>query len=361
MNVLALVTEAFGGKGGIAQYNRDFLEAFAKLQRDAKVIVLPRYAPLPFSTPENINQAEPSTGRLAFNMRVLLASVRTKADVVFCGHLILAPLAVVIARISGAKLIIQMHGIEAWPRPTLLQRFGVEHADLVLSVSRYTRSRVAAWAAIEPARLIVVPNTVAEDCSPGDGSQFRARCNLHEQRILLAVGRFDATESYKGHDRIIAALPRLAAAGHDVVFVVLGEGNQRFSLEQLARDYGVPNRVRFMGSVSRKIVIEAYRAADLFVMPSTGEGFGFVFLESMACGTPALGLAVAGALDALGDGELGMVTAEQDLVHAIERILNSRSPDRGKLAVAVRARFGKEAFRSRVRHVLGRVVPPCNI
>ena len=73
---------------------------------------------------------------------------------------------------------------------------------------------------------------------------------------------------------------------------------------------GVADRVRFMGEVGPDILVDAYRMADLFVMPSTGEGFGIAFIEAMACGTPALGLAVCGARDAFGDGELGMLHTE---------------------------------------------------
>ena len=50
-----------------------------------------------------------------------------------------------------------------------------------------------------------------------------------------------------------------------------------------------------MGEVGPDTLVDAYRMADLFVMPSTGEGFGIAFIEAMACGTPALGLCVCGA------------------------------------------------------------------
>lgn len=70
-------------------------------------------------------------------------------------------------------------------------------------------------------------------------------------------------------------------------------------LEGLAREIGVSDRVRLVGALPRETLIGAYRMADLFVMPSTGEGLGVAFLEAMACGTPVLGLDVAGARDAL--------------------------------------------------------------
>jgi phosphatidylinositol alpha-1,6-mannosyltransferase len=79
-------------------------------------------------------------------------------------------------------------------------------------------------------------------------------------------------------------------------------------------------------------------------MPSTGEGFGIAFLEAMASGTPALGLDIGGARDALADGELGTCLTETGLTAALARALGTPKRDREALAGAVRARFGCRSF-----------------
>ena len=318
--MLALVTDAFGGRGGIAQYNRDFLGAVVNCGAVSSITVLPRHAIDPAMPPTAIEQLRPRPGRIAYALAALRAAISRPIDIVFCGHLYMAPLASLIAAHAKAKLIVQMHGIEAWARPKRHQRAAVESADLVLCVSRYTRARVLSWAAIEPERVIVLPNTVREAFTPGDASALRAKWGLEGKRVLLTVGRMDARERYKGHDLVIEALPQLVAAGHDVIYVVLGDGDDVARLKTTALGLGVADRVRFMGEVGPDILVEAYRMADLFVMPSTGEGFGIAFIEAMACGTPALGLCACGARDAFGNGELGATTTEAELPAAIARI-----------------------------------------
>lgn len=345
VTMLALVTDAFGGRGGIAQYNRDFLSALAQGDAPSPIFVLPRRAPDPVLPPPGIVQAPARFSRIAYAFHALRTA---RADVVFCGHLYMVPLAALLARLKGAKLIVQVHGVEAWTRPSAMQRAAVEAADLVLCVSRDTRARVLEWAALAPERVVVVPNTVSEIFCPGDGASLRAKWNLNGRRVLLTVGRIDLCDRYKGHDRVIAALPYLVAQGHDVVYVAIGEGDDIERLKKIAADIGVDDRVRFMGAVAPETLVEAYRAADLFVMPSTGEGFGIVYLEAMACGTPALGLAAGGAVDALADGELGIIANEDDLAATIGRELRSPKRAAGDLALATRARFGWQAFAAQI-------------
>ncbi len=353
--MLALVTDAFGGRGGIAQYNRDFLGTLADARAVSSITILPRHAPdLPL-VPETIEQAIARPGRIAYLVAALRTALFRHIDIVFCGHLFMAPLAALITRLKGAKLIVQTHGIEAWPRPSRLQRAALEAADLVLCVSRHTRAAVLSWAAIAPERVLVVSNTVREAFTPGDGSTQRAALGLEGKRVLLTVGRMDSRERYKGHDRVIAAIPDLVAKGYDICYLIVGEGDDRSRLEALARDAGVRERVRFLGAIELQSLVETYRMADLFVMPSTGEGFGVAFLEAMASGTPALGLGVAGARDALADGELGTAVSEEDLSATIARLLDQPKCHCSALAAAVSARFGRERFAAGARTVFDRL------
>src|SRR5205823_1375080 len=116
------------------------------------------------------------------------------------------------------------------PRPSRLQLAAAEAADLVLCVSRHTRACVAGWAAIAPERIVVVPNTVADGFTPGDGRELRAKLGIEDKRVLLTVGRMAPGERYKGHDRVIAAIPDLVGRGHDLIYVIIGEGEDRVRL-----------------------------------------------------------------------------------------------------------------------------------
>jgi phosphatidylinositol alpha-1,6-mannosyltransferase len=354
--MLALVSDAFGGRGGIAQYNRDFLGALKKAGAVSSIRVLPRQTVDRVAPPEGITQDEPRPDRFTYSLAAIRAALSARIDIIFCGHLYMAPLAALIARIKRAKLVIQTHGLEAWTRPLPLCRAAVEAADLVLCVSRFTRGRLLSWAAIAPERVLVLPNTVADAFTPGDGSSLRKAWGLEGKRVLLTVGRMDARERYKGHDRVIAALPQLVAEGHDVAYLILGEGDDRERLGTLSRTAGVGDRVHFMGAVGRETLVQAYQLADVFVMPSTGEGFGIAFLEAMASGTPALGLAAGGALDALADGKLGIAVNEADFPGAISRALLAAKPDPLVLAREARRRFGQEPFLAYARVAFDRLL-----
>jgi phosphatidyl-myo-inositol dimannoside synthase len=353
------VTDTFGGYGGIAQYNRDFLSTLAESEAASSITVLPRHAPLRITCPTGINQTPARPTRLRYSAMALMTAFGLRTDVVLCGHLYMAPLARLIARLRGAKLIVQMHGIEAWRCPSRMQRAATEAADLVLCVSRYTRTCVLGWAAIAPERVIVVPDTVEDGFTPGDGSALRVALGIGGRRVLLTVGRMAAAERYKGHDRVIAVIPDLVRRGHDIVYVIIGQGEDRARLKEIAQEIDVADRVLFLGAVEARFLIEAYRMADLFVMPSTGEGFGIAFLESMASGTPALGLAVAGACDALADGQLGTAVAgREDLPTAIARLLDTPKADPDVLSGAVRSRFGRAVFGAQLAKVVERLLLP---
>ena len=148
---------------------------------------------------------------------------------------------------------------------------------------------------------------------------------MHGKRILLTVGRLAADERGKGHDRVIRALPALVAVDPDLVYLVIGEGDDRVRLEELARQTGVADHVRFTGRVPAAELADYYRLATVFVMPSHQEGFGIVFLEAAASGLTPIGGNRDGSSDALADGVIGIgidPESQDQLIAAIRRVLS---------------------------------------
>jgi len=297
-----------------------------------EVIVLPREGAAPADTlPRGVRQLPPVQNRLAYVLAALRAArAHGRIDVVFCGHLFVAPLAAIVARLARARLWVQVHGIEAWQELSGLHRRSVEAAALVTSVSRHTRRRLLRWVDIEPARVKILPNTVEQRFQPGPKpDHLLERHAARGKLVLMTVSRLAASERYKGHDRVIRSLPRVLSEHPDTIYIVVGDGDDRPRLEMLAAQCGVTEKVRFIGQVPRDELPDYFRLADVFVMPSTGEGFGIVFLEAMATGIGVIGGNQDGSVDALCDGALGILVEPEDreeLASAICAALAGRAP-----------------------------------
>ncbi len=110
----------------------------------------------------------------------------------------------------------------------------------------------------------------------------------------------------------------------DAVLVLVGEGEDRPRLEQLARDSGVADHIHFLFGLKQEELFACYAHCDVFALPSRGEGFGLVFLEAMACAKPAIGGAHGGTPDVIEDGLTGLLVPHGDaalLSSALESLL----------------------------------------
>jgi phosphatidylinositol alpha-1,6-mannosyltransferase len=332
VKLLALVSDAFGGTGGIARYNRDLLSALVNGDAQRGIVVLPREGRAePTRLPSDLCQRRPR-GRVGFVLAALWTAWRDGPfDAVFCGHFRLAPLAAVIANFWRLPLWLQLHGLEVAGPLRWAQRWAVAQASLITSVSRHTRHRFLGLVRLDPWRLRVLPNMVGAGFVPGPQPEYLLdRHGLRGKTVLLTVARLSAIERYKGHDRVIAALPELAASNPRIVYMIVGEGEDRARLEDLTRTTGVADRVIFAGGVSDDELPDYYRAADLFVMPSSNEGFGIVFLEAVASGLPVIAGNIDGSADALADGALGTLINpldRQELVRAVVEALAAATSD----------------------------------
>jgi phosphatidyl-myo-inositol dimannoside synthase len=97
----------------------------------------------------------------------------------------------------------------------------------------------------------------------------------------------------------------------DVKYLVIGRGDDRPRLEQLAQNLNISDRVIFAGFIANEALADHYRVADAYIMPSQ-EGFGIVYLEAMACGKPVISGDADGSADPLQDGRLGWRVPHRD-------------------------------------------------
>ncbi|MDX1747212.1 MAG: glycosyltransferase, partial [Halobacteriales archaeon] len=123
----------------------------------------------------------------------------------------------------------------------------------------------------------------------------------------------------------------------DVRLLIAGTGRAEPSLRRLAEDLGIGDRIEFLGYVPEEDLPGLYSSADITLFPPTYEGFGLVFLESMACGTPVVAPAVGGVPDVVTDGVDGCIVEREPKAMAdrISELLDD--PDRlQKLSSAAR-------------------------
>jgi phosphatidylinositol alpha-1,6-mannosyltransferase len=279
------------------------------------------------------------------NATALARGVSLRPQITLSMHIVTSPAAAGIGSAVGARTVEYFHAEEIGAKPRLA-KFAAEHTDASIAVSEYTAGLVAATGAV-PRALHVIGNgtDVPEDASPLDDAR----------PTILTIARIE--ERYKGHDTIVRALPLVLAKVPDAQWVVIGDGSLRAGLEALAASYGVSQAVRFLGAVSDEQRNLWLRRARLLAMPSrlpaggfAGEGFGIVYLEAGAYGKPVVAGNVGGALDAVRDGETGLLVEPTDPVlvaEAITRLLLD-----GELA----RRLGEGGRRNALAHTWPHVV-----
>lgn len=336
IRVLALVTDAYGGRGGIAAFNRDMLAAMSASTAVREVIVLPRLAPGAIAgVPEKISFRANAIGSKLAYLRSLLALLGGdgRFDLIVCGHINLVPAAKLAAMRLRVPLLLIIHGIDAWtpPRGVLARRLA-DRVDRVVAVSAVTRDRFLLWAESKPP-VTIVPNPVELDAF-GAGPKpdyLLDRYGLRNRTILMTLGRLSSEDRYKGFDEVMRILPALRQEVPRVAYLIAGDGPDRSRLEALARTSEVSDAVIFAGYVAESEKADHYRLADAYVMPSRGEGFGRVYLEALASGIPVVASTLDGGREALLDGELGELVNPDDPADVLRGIRAALARGRGEV------------------------------
>jgi len=223
-------------------------------------------------------------------------------------------IALVVGKLLRKKIVIYAHGeeITTWRQAMKFRVmcFTYRHADVVIANSEFTRQELIQLDVNEKKIVQINPGVDIHRFTPHlDYSDLRKSINLSkEQSMVLSVGRLSRR---KGFDQVIKALPALLESGLDVKYVLIGIGEDDQYLRTLAEEYGVIDRVCFLGHVEASDLPRWYNACDIFAMPNREidgdtEGFGLVFLEAAACGNPSIAGLAGGTGSAVLDGKTGI-------------------------------------------------------
>jgi glycosyltransferase involved in cell wall biosynthesis len=247
------------------------------------------------------------------------------------------------------------HGLEVWYRLTPMQKWALRRVGRILSVSAYTRSRIAALApGVPPDLMEIFPNAVSSDFSrkPASSATDRGTEKI-SPRFYLTVSRLDRRERAKG---ILTLLEAMSGLEDDRIrLVVAGDGNDRAFLMQVAERLGLANRVKWIGSVDDATLLDLYSRCTAFVLPSCQEGFGIVYLEAMRCGAPVIAAREKGVVDVVMHRETGLLVEFGDVVGLMaamseidrDALLRVRVRKAALAQVTGRGRFTYAAFKER--------------
>lgn len=199
-----------------------------------------------------------------------------------------------------------------------IERFVLRRADLILPIGQFTE-KLAILKGAEPGRIIRFPSF------PALGGVKVSLSDLPTDPVLLYAGRL---EKEKGVHILLQALVKIKRYIPSIKLLIAGEGSFRPELERLVELLDLKENVRFLGWLSGEKLIEAFRSAQMLILPSIiEEGVGMALVDAGLIGRPVIGSDLGGIRDIIHDGKNGLLFPPGDalaLAEAILKLLNDR-------------------------------------
>lgn len=204
-----------------------------------------------------------------------------------------------------------------------LERLNARGAPLVLTTSAYCRRKIGEHYGVPAARVRLVPEGI--DLARWRGLLDAPGGPARAGQTILCVAR---QYPRKHVADLLRAFATLRARHPAARLVVIGDGPEHQGLQALAARLGLGGAARLLGALPDEAVLDWYRRAGLFCLPSVQEGFGIVFLEAMAAGLPVVATTAAAVPEVVPHGRAGTLVPPGDvpaLAAALDELL--ASPD----------------------------------
>jgi phosphatidylinositol alpha-1,6-mannosyltransferase len=243
-----------------------------------------------------------------------------------------------ISYVHGEDLSISSHSRElVWMVRRVLDR-----ASFVIANSRNTWSLLRdRWQVPEDRMRLLHPGVdVAYFVPAMRNAETRNALGWGNRPVVLTVGRL---QKRKGHDHLIQAIETVRKRLPDVLYSIVGDGEERPHLERLVDTLGLGRHVQFLGEVDDPTLAHCYQQCDLFVLPNREvdrdiEGFGMVLLEAQACGKPVLAGDSGGTAETMQIPATGRVVPCEEPTHLAQAVLEllENAPLRAQMGEAGR-------------------------
>lgn len=340
------ITSDLKARGGIQKYNKFFLRALNDIGASVSVVEL-----------KNNNIFT----RAVFIVRVLADLLLFRPTLVIAGHINYAPICFFFSKLMGYRYIVLTYGIEVWDMGSASKKSALKAAKSIVAISNYTKNRLIEQIPEIRNKIVIISN-------PVDGKEFFIKSKsealtnhfgLEGCKVILTVARLSSEEKYKGYDKVIEALPSVMKKVPRVKYLLVGDGDDRKRIEELTSQLGVKEDVIMTGRVRDNELINYYNLCDVFIMPSKGEGFGFVFIEALACGKPVVAGNADGSREAILNGQLGILVDPlniNEISNEIVKLLNREArPDllnADYLRENVIKVYGIDQYRKQVKNLI---------
>jgi glycosyltransferase involved in cell wall biosynthesis len=231
------------------------------------------------------------------------------------------------------KVVIYTHGEEISQEIDnfLARRRGLflRHADAIVAVSLFCKGQIISKYMIDPAKIHVINNGVDLKSYNRNGKDRSVwPRDIRDKKIILSVSRL---VERKGQENLVRSMSEILRFHPDAHCVIVGGGPLQEVLKTLVGDLGIWSSCTIVGPAPHELVVEYFRNCDLFALPcrtlpdGDTEGFGLVFLEAGACAKPVVAGIAGGTIEAVADGETGLLvdgTRVADIAHAIIHLLS---------------------------------------
>ena len=240
---------------------------------------------------------------------------KEKINILHCQSFLSGFIGYLLFKLTGVPYIVTVQRLEQ--SRSFFRRLVYNNAKVCIAASSKIKEY---FENINCKNIVVIPNGIdLKRFQNSDREINRKKLGLKNEFVIITVARL---EKVKGIKYLIKAL---ALLNDKYKLLIIGDGSERKSLENLAKELNLQDRIRFLGEIPNEKIPEYLLVGDCFVLASLREGFGIVVLEAMASRLPVIATKVGGLLDLIENEKTGILVEPENPEQISQALFKLRS------------------------------------